>query len=302
MGAQPTVLQTADTDNDNGYGPPRRRRRPALSCVECRARKVKCNRERPCAACKKTGSAACTYRPQRGFRLRAPGSPAVLGEEVAVAASLLGGSKAHSELDAGSSAQQEQLPTPFSPPPCRPADQLDEFGQLINRYIAPGLLGGHGHLKLKPLPTAGRLQGVDHLRCCCSCPECPTTAFRSHVLDRLDALERKREEAATTFVAPEAHNVAAAAVKPASASAEASSSGAGQFVKAKFFGQSHWMNAVEPVSKAHLPFSRIARRCVTLLNGNNSTVHWARPTRQQITKHTGMGSTSQQHCMPRLQK
>ncbi|KAI5861414.1 hypothetical protein GGS23DRAFT_150109 [Durotheca rogersii] len=40
---------------------PRRRRRPALSCLECRRRKIKCDRSDPCAHCVSARS-QCTYR------------------------------------------------------------------------------------------------------------------------------------------------------------------------------------------------------------------------------------------------
>ncbi|KAF4634411.1 hypothetical protein G7Y89_g3707 [Cudoniella acicularis] len=43
---------------------PRKRRRPALSCAECRRRKVKCDRKDPCDQCRKTKSATCTYSPE----------------------------------------------------------------------------------------------------------------------------------------------------------------------------------------------------------------------------------------------
>ena len=39
---------------------PRRRRRPALSCIECRRRKIKCDRTEPCRNCVSTDS-QCTY-------------------------------------------------------------------------------------------------------------------------------------------------------------------------------------------------------------------------------------------------
>lgn len=39
---------------------PRRRRRPALSCVECRRRKIKCDRDDPCGHCK-TSRIHCVY-------------------------------------------------------------------------------------------------------------------------------------------------------------------------------------------------------------------------------------------------
>ncbi|KAJ5610689.1 hypothetical protein N7510_007408 [Penicillium lagena] len=41
---------------------PRKRRRPALSCEQCRRRKVRCDREMPCGPCSKTHDAsACSY-------------------------------------------------------------------------------------------------------------------------------------------------------------------------------------------------------------------------------------------------
>ncbi|OTA58346.1 hypothetical protein K449DRAFT_373818 [Hypoxylon sp. EC38] len=40
---------------------PRRRRRPALSCLECRRRKIKCDRNEPCAHCT-SAKLQCTYK------------------------------------------------------------------------------------------------------------------------------------------------------------------------------------------------------------------------------------------------
>jgi hypothetical protein len=42
--------------------PTRRRRRPALSCSECRRRKIKCDRKLPCNHCTQTPSVACSYQ------------------------------------------------------------------------------------------------------------------------------------------------------------------------------------------------------------------------------------------------
>ncbi|KAL5417814.1 hypothetical protein PMIN04_007587 [Paraphaeosphaeria minitans] len=58
MGDKIPEVHNADTD---GTGPVRRRR-PALSCVECRKRKVKCDRARPCGPCTRIQSPTCTYR------------------------------------------------------------------------------------------------------------------------------------------------------------------------------------------------------------------------------------------------
>ncbi|CAI6333520.1 unnamed protein product [Periconia digitata] len=68
-GNERPALQQAETD---GAGPVKRRR-PALSCVECRKRKVKCDREKPCGECSKTKSPTCTYRSQpKGRHMRSP--------------------------------------------------------------------------------------------------------------------------------------------------------------------------------------------------------------------------------------
>jgi hypothetical protein len=42
---------------------PRKRRRPALSCNECRRRKVKCDQKVPCTPCTKSKTAVCKYDP-----------------------------------------------------------------------------------------------------------------------------------------------------------------------------------------------------------------------------------------------
>ncbi|KAF2797063.1 putative Zn(II)2Cys6 transcription factor [Melanomma pulvis-pyrius CBS 109.77] len=41
--------------------PERRRRRPAISCLLCRRRKIRCNRETPCSNCVRSSNAACVY-------------------------------------------------------------------------------------------------------------------------------------------------------------------------------------------------------------------------------------------------
>lgn len=41
--------------------PHRKRRRPALACIACRHRKVKCDRNLPCGQCTRHKSAACSY-------------------------------------------------------------------------------------------------------------------------------------------------------------------------------------------------------------------------------------------------
>jgi hypothetical protein len=63
----------------------RRRRRPALSCIECRRRKIKCDRKGPCAQCL-AAKIQCAYKyygdvnkgsTQEHGRLQAPNTPSV---------------------------------------------------------------------------------------------------------------------------------------------------------------------------------------------------------------------------------
>ncbi|GAB1318491.1 Fungal-specific transcription factor domain-containing protein [Madurella fahalii] len=44
---------------------PRRRNRPALSCIQCRTRKIRCDRNEPCASCMKSKIVNCTYEEAR---------------------------------------------------------------------------------------------------------------------------------------------------------------------------------------------------------------------------------------------
>ncbi|KAK0621784.1 hypothetical protein B0T17DRAFT_591589 [Bombardia bombarda] len=44
---------------------PRRRNRPALSCIQCRTRKIRCDRSEPCASCIKSKIVNCTYEEAR---------------------------------------------------------------------------------------------------------------------------------------------------------------------------------------------------------------------------------------------
>ena len=41
--------------------PPQRRRRPPLSCSQCRHRKIKCDQKKPCNQCKRSKDVTCVY-------------------------------------------------------------------------------------------------------------------------------------------------------------------------------------------------------------------------------------------------
>lgn len=55
--------------------PPRKRRRPALSCIECRRRKIKCDRNMPCNHCKQSKNSVCSYKSVNSVAMRVPPNP-----------------------------------------------------------------------------------------------------------------------------------------------------------------------------------------------------------------------------------
>ncbi|KAM3066363.1 hypothetical protein ACMFMG_003128 [Clarireedia jacksonii] len=84
-------LQTPIMVENNSPPPssqPRKRRRPALSCVQCRRRKIKCDRNMPCGQCTSSKTSACLYAsdpPPTSKKPRSdgqfPATPSSIGQE-----------------------------------------------------------------------------------------------------------------------------------------------------------------------------------------------------------------------------
>ncbi|KAF2476884.1 uncharacterized protein BDR25DRAFT_370687 [Lindgomyces ingoldianus] len=189
-------LQLADTD---GTGPVKRRR-PALSCVECRRRKVRCDREKPCGPCTRAKSPTCTYRPNPHTIDRRPRAAAP--------------TSAHTNQD---SSNRSSLPSSI---------QAIDFESMVNRYIAPGIFGPHGSVTLSHLPSPNVDPGAS----------CYTSAIKSlvdNVFDLDGSSANKDEESSKVLNIPIRNAVPTTP---------------GQFVKSKFYGETHWLNSIEPVS------------------------------------------------------
>ncbi|KAM7210438.1 hypothetical protein V8F06_014174 [Rhypophila decipiens] len=54
-----------DSPTNGNAQQPRRRNRPALSCLQCRSRKIRCDRSEPCASCIKSKIVNCHYEEAR---------------------------------------------------------------------------------------------------------------------------------------------------------------------------------------------------------------------------------------------
>lgn len=63
--APTSPLSAAESPGALKLAEPRRRNRPALSCIQCRTRKIRCDRNEPCASCMKSKIVNCTYEEAR---------------------------------------------------------------------------------------------------------------------------------------------------------------------------------------------------------------------------------------------
>lgn len=213
MTEQIPTIRTADKDDE---GPAKRRRRPALSCVECRSRKVRCDRGKPCGACTRLRSETCTYRPQRpGIRDRSP---------AATSTSPSGSNDHDHDQDRGISARSSS----------QPSGPSNQFDAMVNRYVAPGIFGEHDKRELRLLPAdRPSLGSTSH-------SNVGESALIGSLLKRVQSLESEkqaREGRRGSTELPVRENPVPST---------------GQFIKSKFYGQSHWVNALEPVCVSSL--------------------------------------------------
>lgn len=185
-------LQTADTD---GFGPAKRRRRPALSCVECRMRKVRCDRNKPCDACTRIRSATCTYRPHRpGIRSQSNESP-----EVSTALTRRGHSQEH-----------DFAARPQSP---RSVPMIEVDACTTNRAAPLRVQENRCSRHPEPSLDASSAETGTH-------SDSGSASVISSLLDRISTLEDKL---ASTHLAD----------KPQREASEMSSAATGQFIKSK---------------------------------------------------------------------
>lgn len=190
MGDKIPALHHADTD---GTGPVQRRR-PALSCVECRKRKVKCDRIRPCGPCTRIESPTCTYRPHPRNRKR----PWVF-------------------LDSQLALINHAL--------------LDERGTPIRRPrpVAATSSGASAHNDTNS-PTSGLSSDAQ------TDLEKKDETIKQ-LVDRVRELDSRLGSSSYSLPSEPDSQVDPTIAQP----------GAGHFVKSKFYGESHWINVLEPV-------------------------------------------------------
>jgi hypothetical protein len=213
------AIRTADKD---GEGPAKRRRRPALSCVECRNRKVRCDRGRPCRACTRVRSVTCTYRPERaGVRERSPAG---------FSASVNGGNE-----------QDHRISARSSPQPTAPSNEL---GSTVNNHGAPGTSSEDGRSRPPPLPANQSSLSFN------SNSNTGESVLIGTLLERIRSLENRNpviEDQPVRTTLPIRQEACA-----------------GQFLKSKFYGESHWMHAIDPVRFCPVYYHVSLYQCVPL--------------------------------------
>ncbi|KAF2264936.1 hypothetical protein CC78DRAFT_567934 [Lojkania enalia] len=193
MGSQLPHLQLSDTD---GAGP-MKRRRPALACVECRRRKVKCDRKKPCSPCTRIKSLTCTYRPNHRDNDR--------------------GTRSHTSV----STSQDGL---VHTSPQTSAQSID-FDSLLIQNLDPSISDAYGFALESSRLNPSAIEDNSH--------------FIS-TIKALAAKVRELEESLSIVSDRDSSGSRALPIRPVP------SPGPGRFIKSKFFGESHWVNAIEP--------------------------------------------------------
>jgi hypothetical protein len=189
------LLPSVTLADADGNGIVKRIRRPALSCVECRMRKVKCDREKPCGGCVKIGSSRCTYRPSR--------------------AAARGNCERSPSSTSGSRSSSIRL-------------SLHKPTAIVSQRNTTNVLSGQIRSHLKPSIAKNLRAFTD------SCT--PVGAISSASGSLTDNVVFR------TPVINDTTLPGTGLIKDVVTDLP------GSFQKSKFFGQSHWMNALEPVS------------------------------------------------------
>jgi hypothetical protein len=191
--------------------PLRRRRRPALSCLECRRRKIKCDQKNPCGQCA-LKSLTCVFSPSA-----ATAAPANHQRRIGTSPPTPSSTN-HASLDRTGNPLGDRSPRNVSNQFLMPASSPETFPTSE----AP-------QLRRRPSLTRPAAGGPDTAR---------TIEFLLH---RLPKLEQILSESSSKAPA----NLASSTTEPAPQQMR------GTLSKTRLFGQSHWMTSFEQVREAN---------------------------------------------------
>ncbi|PGH00032.1 hypothetical protein GX51_06031 [Blastomyces parvus] len=247
-----------------GDAPPRKRRRPALACDQCRRRKIKCDQKVPCDQCRRSKSLSihtCTYT--------------------------------HAHTPAGSSSFASSTRCYDSPQPQRPSATQAPPAPIvpISQISRPGTFPSY------PSPSTANAsdlsihaddQRSDVTRSTRNVAQDLQSAATIQALaDRVRLLERKLAQSTRTSSVATSSSPGGRVLEALEDREASHAPVRGTFSKTRFFGQSHWMNCAKEFNivyglrhrlevEDNSGISRMINRCKTLAR----TIKVRRPIRQ----------------------
>lgn len=197
--------------------PARKRRRPALSCAECRRRKIKCDRNIPCGQCTQSKSTTCTYSPESFSARNAANSRVGVQRSPpgAVAdSSVLGGPTdiPTERVSTSTSTPKKANPSPLPSPP------------------VPGSLSD-GHSVTSRLENPGASY--------------QTRQDPGHVEELVQRVQKLEQLLASASIVDDDHG------SPHVSRVVPAKELRGNMSKSRFYGQSHWMQAFAQVFRSN---------------------------------------------------
>lgn len=197
--------------------PVRRRNRPALSCIQCRSRKVKCSRSEPCSSCIKSKIVNCTYeearRPKPKFWKLSPGASPSPGHIGGSGPHGSAGSEVQFMVDHAGRGASLQAGHQYSTPGT--SSTVPPSSRLVDASVAQPALR---HSQYELIGPAGSVS---------SSSDTSALALRVRELEQKLADALKQRESGT-----ESHSEPVPPV----------------LSKTRYFGASHWMNRTRMVS------------------------------------------------------
>lgn len=202
---------------DSELSVPRKRRRPAKSCEQCRRRKIRCDQNMPCGACVRArASLQCSYLPDsvdtRGISAHGlvsePAPVSVLSPESSTVSISIGQNIPHQSHDVDSAMQRRQTGDSLT---VRQAKTIDDLRRRIQQLEAQLI----------------SLRSPNHL----PAPSDTTTGLKVRQQEK-DRVSRDRSQSSTASDI----SIHVTLVRLRNAPD-----------KTKLFGQSHWLHTAEKV-------------------------------------------------------
>ncbi|EEQ87416.2 C6 zinc finger domain-containing protein [Blastomyces dermatitidis ER-3] len=247
-----------------GDAPPRKRRRPALACDQCRRRKIRCDQKVPCDQCHRSKKSlsihACTYTH---------------------AQTSAGPSSSSSARCCDSSQPQRPSALQAPPAPTVPIPQISRPGNFPS-YPSPFTANESDqstHADDQRSDVTGSIRNVAQ--------DLQSAATIQALVDRVRLLEKKLAQSTSTSSVAASSSPGGRRLDALEDREALHTPVRGTFSKTRFFGQSHWMNCAKEFNMVYnlrhrlevednSGISRMMDRCKTLARA----IKVRRPTRQ----------------------